>query len=537
MIPSTPALPDSPPATLQAQVESARAVLARLLQEVVVAESRSGTGEAARSLAADEQIVATALRERIEADRAAKTLARTSRSAERDPLTQLPNRVLLLDRCAQAIAAARRDGGRFALLVLDIEGFARVNASLGRPVGDDVLKLVAHRLVSAVGDADTVSRQDGDDFVVLATGLREPSDAARLASILVTALGAPSRRGDTVLRLTASIGISLFPDDGGDGERLVEAALAALQRAKRHGRGSFAFHGGAAAFQGMLSLPPVAAARRPIVRREAVAGELERRHALLRAANEKLVIAALDARLLQEAAERAQRRQAAFMDLVATELGNPLAPIRQAAAMLGGPRVEEPLMPLAKAIIEEQVERMARLLGAVREVSRADAFAVDFNRRRVDLTRVVNAAIEAWRPAMDTRLQVFTVALPAGGACVVGDASRLQQVVCNLLDNASKYTPDFGQVCLSLENAGGDVVLEVSDSGIGITPLAQASLFEPFAQDTHAIGFNGVGVGIGLAVVRALVEAHGGTVSATSEGRGLGSRFTVRLPRAEVPPK
>lgn len=527
----------SPPGSLQAQVESARAVLARLLQEVVVAESRVGASEAARSLAADEQIVAAALRDRIEAERAAKSLARTSRSAERDPLTQLPNRILLLDRCAQAIATARRDGGRLAVLHLDIEGFARVNDTLGRAVGDDVLRLMAHRLVAAVGDADTVSRQDEDEFVILATGLREPSDAARLASDLVTALGAPSRRGDTVLRLTASIGIGLFPDDGGDGERLVEAAGAAMQRAKRHGRGSFAFHGKAAAFQGTLPLPPVAAVKNPIVHRESAAEELERRHAQLREANEKLVIAALDARLLQEAAERAQRRQAAFMSLVATELGNPLAPIRQAAAMLGGPRVEEPLMPLAKAIIEEQVDRMSRLLGAVRDVSRADTFALGFKRRRVDLVRVVNAAVEACRPAMDTRLQVFTVALPAGSVHVPGDASRLQQVACNLLDNASKYTPDFGRIGLSLEVVGDEVVLGVSDTGIGITPLAQENLFEPFVQDTHAIGFNGVGVGIGLTVVRALVEAHGGSVSAASEGRGLGSRFTVRLPRAGTIPK
>lgn len=518
-------------------MESARAVLARLLQDVVVAESRGGSGEAARSLAADEQLVATALNERIRADRAAKSLARTSRSAERDPLTQLPNRVLLLDRCAQAIAAARRDGSRLALLYLDINGFARVNDALGRPAGDEVIRLAAQRLVAAVGDADTVSRQDEDEFVILATGLREPSNAARLASDLVTALGTPSRQGDTVLRLTASIGIGMYPDDGSDGERLVEAARAAMQRAKRHGRGSFAFHGGAAAFQGTLPRPPVAAVRNPIVHRETAAGELERCHSRLQEANEKLVIAALDARLLQEAAQRAQGRQAAFMNLVATELGNPLAPIRLAAAMLGGPRVEEPLMPLAKAIIEEQVDRMSRLVAAVRDVSRAGTFALDFERKRVDLVRVVNAAVKACRPAMDTRMQVFTVALPAGGVHVPGDAARLQQVVCNLLDNASKYTPDFGRIGLALEPGEGDVALVVSDSGIGITPLARESLFEPFAQDTHAIGFNGVGVGIGLTVVRALVEAHGGTVTAASEGRGLGSRFTVRLPRAEGPRK
>ena len=111
----------------------------------------------------------------------------------------------------------------------------------------------------------------------------------------------------------------------------------------------------------------------------------------------------------------------------------------------------------------------------------------------------------------------------------MGDRARLAQIVCNLLDNASKYTPDGGEIRLSLEVLDDAAVLTVSDNGIGITAQALPDIFEPFAHDIQALGFNGVGRGIGLATVRALVKAHGGTVRAYSEGSMLGSRFVVTL--------
>jgi diguanylate cyclase (GGDEF)-like protein len=518
-------------AILRGQVEAARVVLARLLQEVIVAESRTAAGEAARVLAADEQLVATALRNRIEGERAAKILERTSRSAERDPLTQLPNRVLLLDRCAQAIAAARRDGGRLAVLFLDLNDFKRINGTLGRPAGDEVLKLVAHRLVSTVGDADTVSRQDEDEFVILLTRIARPSDVGRAACDVVNALGAPGRIGDTVLRLSASLGISLYPEDGDKGEKLVERAGAAMKRAKRHGLGSFAFHGSKAAFQGTLPRPPVAALKNPIARHETATEELLRRRDELREQNEKVMLSVLGAQELKAAAERAHRRQSEFMSITANELRDPRAPIRVAAAMLGIEHPEEPLLPRAQSLVEERAERMARLVAAAREVPRKGAYALGFERKRVDLASVVNDAVDASRPAMDTRLQVFTVELPSFEVHVMGDPARLDQAIRNLLDNASKYTPEFGRIGLALRDEGDEVELTVSDNGIGITSVALPSLFQPFVQDGQSLGFNEVGTGIGLTVVRTLVEAHGGKVIARSAGSGQGSRFIVTLAR------
>jgi diguanylate cyclase (GGDEF)-like protein len=517
---------------VQVRIEAARSVLARLLQDVVVAESRLSNSQAAQLLEANEQLVVTALRNQSAADTAAQALTQVSRSAKRDALTQLPNRVLLLDRFAKAIDGAKRRGTRLALLFLDLDNFKQINDTLGHAVGDDVLRTVAHRLLANVREADTVSRHGGDEFLVLLADVAQPADAAHIAEKLVSAIGTPGRIGDHVLRLSVSMGISLYPDDGEDVALLVDRADMAMYQAKRRGLGQFAFYDAAAAGARRAELPPGAAAMNPLSRHELALAEHQRRHTLLREANEQLVLAALDARELQAAAERSQQRQAEFMRLAQQELGNPLAPIRQAMAMLGRGAEDDPLLPRARALIEEQVAHMTRLVAAVHEVAHAHAPLACPDRQRIDMADVIDAAVLARRPAMDTRLQTFTVQRPEGKLMVLGDAMRLQQTICNLLDNASKYTPDLGEVHLHVQVQGGSLVIAVSDNGIGIDADALPHLFEPFMQDTYAIGLHGVGLGIGLTVVRALAEAHGGSVSAHSAGRGLGSRFVVTLPLA-----
>jgi signal transduction histidine kinase len=132
---------------------------------------------------------------------------------------------------------------------------------------------------------------------------------------------------------------------------------------------------------------------------------------------------------------------------------------------------------------------------------------------------------------MDTRLQLFELHLPKCALEVHGDPVRLAQVVRNLLDNASKFTPEGGRITLAVEVIGDTLVMTVSDTGIGITAEVLPLLFKPFMQDVRAIGYSGVGLGIGLTVVRILVEGHGGSVVARSAGSGLGSQFVVTLPR------
>jgi len=266
---------------------------------------------------------------------------------------------------------------------------------------------------------------------------------------------------------------------------------------------------------------------------EAALVDNDRRHSLLREANEQLLLAALGAQALQAAAEQAQRQQTHFLAVLAHELRNPLTPIRTAAALLSRVRSEE--LPRMQAIIERQVAHMARLVGDLLDVSRVNTGKLRLERRPMDLAVVIDEAVDACRPAMATRLQRFDVQMPAGALAVHGDADRLAQVFSNLLDNASKYTPVGGAIGLRVQVADETIVIAVSDSGIGITDEALPHVFDPFVQDTHAIGFNGAGLGIGLTVVRELVEAHGGTVVATSAGTGLGSRFTVTLPLVARP--
>ena len=137
---------------------------------------------------------------------------------------------------------------------------------------------------------------------------------------------------------------------------------------------------------------------------------------------------------------------------------------------------------------------------------------------------------------MELRFQRLTLDVPAGPIAVVGDPDRSAHLLVNLLDNASKFTPDHGAIRLEAVVDGRNVLLTVTDDGIGITPSFVPRLFEPFGQDSRAMGFNGVGVGIGLPVVRALVKEMGGTVTAESAGNGRGSRFIVTLPLAGADP-
>jgi len=230
-------------AQLQLQVRQAQAALSRLQRKVVEAEDRLGSSRTAQVQEANEQLVLGILRAQSDAETAARELTEVSRSAAHDALTELPNRVLLLDRFAYGIANASRRGTRMALLFLDLDNFKQINDTLGHAVGDQVLKLAARRLASSVREADTVSRHGGDEFLILLSEVTKASDAFLIANKVIAALSAPSHVDDHVLCLTASIGISIYPDDGDDAATLINRADAAMYRAKRRGVGSFAFHG------------------------------------------------------------------------------------------------------------------------------------------------------------------------------------------------------------------------------------------------------------------------------------------------------
>ena len=521
-------------AALQRAVERARLELTQLGVDVIAAQRMLHGSQAAQLLEANEQLVLSAVRAQTDAEviaeEAARALKEVSRSAELDALTELPNRMLFRDRLEQAISGAKRRGTRAALLFVDLNKFKQINDTLGHAAGDEVLKRAAQRLRSAVRAADTVSRHGGDEFLILLAEVGGAGDASAIAEKLNAALAAPFRVADRVIRLTASIGISLYPDDGEDAATLVEGADVAMYRAKRQGLRSFA-HGQVndadPAGAPMAALPSL---QQPLAPHAQADLAHDRHYAHLREANEQLVLAALTAQELKAAAELAQARQMEVLAVVAHELRNPLTPLRTAAAMLRRARADEPLLLRVHEVIERQVMYMGRLVGDLLDVSRAHTGKLRVERQPIDLRQLIDQAVDACRPAMDARLQHIGVFVPSCPLIVAGDPVRVVQVLCNLLDNASKYTQVGGEIGLSVAATEEAVVITVSDNGIGITPEALPKVFDPFVQDAHAIGFNGAGLGIGLTVVRELVEAHGGRVVASSAGTGFGSQFVISLP-------
>lgn len=236
----------------------------------------------------------------------------------------------------------------------------------------------------------------------------------------------------------------------------------------------------------------------------------------------------------QAEADRVRRDMADSLTVAAHELRNPLVPIRAAAALLARAAPEE--LPHLQAIIERQVMRMTRLIADLLDVSRAEEGKLKLRREVVDMRAVVAEAVDVCRPAMRVRSQRLKISLPPTRLDMDGDTGRLVQVVSNLLDNASKYTPPGGVIRISIAATGDELRLIVSDNGIGISAQALPRLFERYVQEAHAVEFDAAGLGIGLALVRELVQAHGGTVEVQSAGLGQGSRFIVKLPRHAAEP-
>lgn len=518
---------------LRRQAVTARAELSRLQKKVTDAEQRLQGNHSVRMLEANAELVCSSMKARTDADEAARTLSDVARIAELDSLTQLPNRDVFMQRFADAIAVARHGDGRVAVLFLDLNNFKQVNDTLGHGVGDSVLRHAAGCVSSAVRDADFVSRRGGDEFLILLTHISHVSDAVMVAEKVVRCLADPISIHGHEFRLTASVGICVYPDEGLECEALLDCADAAMYRAKKMGEGSFVAHGKEMISAGDVQLSPLVASRMPSTESALALAQSETRQDQLREANEELVLAVLDSQALHTAAELAHRQQKDFLAVVAHELRNPLTPIRVAATLLNGARIDE--LPQLQETIERQVVHMTRLVGDLLDVSRANTGKLRLQRRDIDLAQVVGDAVATCKPAMTERGQRLDVYVPEKPLAMYGDPVRLSQVLTNLLDNASKYTPKGGDVGLSATHVDDNIVVTVSDNGIGVPAEVLPNVFEPFVQDARAARFNADGLGIGLTVVRELVEAHGGHVVASSDGDGHGSTFKVTLPTGGLP--
>jgi signal transduction histidine kinase/ActR/RegA family two-component response regulator len=236
-----------------------------------------------------------------------------------------------------------------------------------------------------------------------------------------------------------------------------------------------------------------------------------------------------NARLYREIRE-ADRRKGEFLAMLGHELRNPLAPILNALHVMRLPSLDREGLEQARAIAERQVKHLARLVDDLLDVSRIDRGKIELRKGRVDLREAVSRAIDTTRPLIDGRRHSLSVALPDQELPLEADPTRLEQILANLLNNAAKYTEPGGEIALAVERGRGDYVIKVRDNGNGIDPDLLPRVFEMFTQADCSLDRSQGGLGIGLTLVRRLVQMHGGRVSAHSEGRGRGSEFVIVLP-------
>jgi PAS domain S-box-containing protein len=235
-------------------------------------------------------------------------------------------------------------------------------------------------------------------------------------------------------------------------------------------------------------------------------------------------------RVLLGELKETDRRKDEFLATLAHELRGPLAPLGNVLAIMKRSEREDGPMRQIRGTIERQVGQLVRLVDDLLDVSRITRGRLELRRDRVELGSILRQAIETCRPLVDERQQQLTVTLPDDPIYLDADRARLAQVFYNLLNNAAKYTPPRGSVSLLAERRGAEVVVRVRDNGLGIDPDKLARIFEPFTQGDSTLENARGGLGIGLSLAKQLVGMHGGSISATSEGTGKGSEFTVRLP-------
>ncbi len=283
--------------------------------------------------------------------------------------------------------------------------------------------------------------------------------------------------------------------------------------------------------QHMRRLEQEAVGRRLTEERYRAEAEQERRHAAeLSRLNGELRREVAERRRAEEALRAADRHKDEFLAMLAHELRNPLAPLRNAMSVLRLRGEDPAVREQGLAMSERQVEQLTRLLDDLLDLSRIGQGKLVLKPARTDLGEVVARAVESVRPAAEARRHDLRVSGPDAPLVLTADPVRLQQVCVNLLTNACRYTPPGGRLRVSLAAEGGSAVLRVADNGIGLPPEFLSDIFNLYAQADRARQHDQSGLGVGLALVRGLTAAHGGSVEAHSAGPGRGSEFVVRLP-------
>lgn len=233
----------------------------------------------------------------------------------------------------------------------------------------------------------------------------------------------------------------------------------------------------------------------------------------------------------------AHRRKDEFLAMLAHEMRNPLAPIRNASEILARMLPDDPRLKSTVGMVKRQVVHLSRLVDDLLDVSRITQGRVELHMEPLDLASVVTHALESVEPLMKEKRHKLFVSTGYESLYVLGDSARLVQCVSNVLTNAAKYTDEGGEIRVELRSEPSHAVISVTDNGIGIPPDMIPHLFELFVQSERSLERSQGGLGIGLSVVQRLVEMHGGTVTAHSEGPGTGATFEIRLPLTHAPEK
>ncbi|KQP22158.1 histidine kinase [Pseudorhodoferax sp. Leaf267] len=241
-----------------------------------------------------------------------------------------------------------------------------------------------------------------------------------------------------------------------------------------------------------------------------------------------------DLRATLQGLREADQRKTEFLATLAHELRNPLAPLLTAISLLDRKKPEPAEATRHYAMMRRQIDHMVRLVDDLMEVSRITRGKIELDLAPVELQRVLGDAIELSRPLLDRAQHQFEVDIPAEPLVLQGDGVRLTQVFSNLLNNAAKYTPRAGHIAVAARRDADQAIVDVRDNGIGIAPEMLGSIFDMFVQASGTAKTAQGGLGIGLTLVRSLVELHGGRVDVASAGLGQGAQFSVRLPLQSV---
>jgi diguanylate cyclase len=520
---------------LQLELNAALQLIHELRTPRPAAEMQSDSGRTTLLLAANEQLVVTALQAQTDADSAARALDVIAHAADHDTLTTLPNRQLLLGRFSHAQSAARRGGTKLALLFIDLNGFKSINDTLGHASGDQVLRLVAKRLVSAVRDTDTVSRHGGDEFLILLTEVHRAADVAAVANKIIAVLARPAKVRGHPLTIRASIGISMFPQDGEDAAALIERADLAMYKAKRSDGGRFVFFGD----------PDYEGTRAKPVHMSRIRHRISR-YFLVRVAKSRRGDDQREAGSTTDAPpgpasppspDKMKGLHAPFLGLLARELAcNQIVSMHRTIGLLQLAKRDEAVFARIEDAVNRQIADLSRLIDDLLLIQRNSTRAPWLEHRTIDLVKVINEAIVICKPAAEARSQRLTLTHRDPAISFRGDSICLIRLFRCLLDNTISHTANACEILITLRATESVITITVPDPAFSDNSTRFSQTPDAMEPWSSAGDFDRSGPAFGLVVAQELVAAHHGTMETTSAGSGSPGEFTLRFPRLSIHP-